>query len=66
MNNKRIHYCKGLKKTGKPIVVIDLINDTTSNTDKIEGFGHWRVQFNNAKLRREKRSEVTTVLEVWD
>lgn len=63
-NYKRIHYCKGLKYIGKPIIVID-DDGNEMNTDRIEGFGHWRMIFNNAKSR-EKRSGATTILEVWD
>jgi len=61
----RIYYCKSLLKTEKPIIVLDEETGKQINTNKIEGFGHWRVEYNNAKSK-EKRHGATTVLEVWD
>ena len=60
---KRIYYCKALKKTGRPIVVLD--GDKEKTVKQISGFGHWRVKFNNAGAKVKSRW-VTTVLEVWD
>ena len=63
--NQSIHYCKSLKKTGKPIIVIDRDTGKEINTDKIEGYGHWKVEFNNAS-GKAKRNGATTMLVVWD
>ena len=63
---KRIYYCSALKKSGKPIVVHDLDKKTTTTTNKITGYGRWRVKFNNARGREKSTRGVTTVLEVWD
>lgn len=61
---KRIYYCKALKKTGKPIVVVDDKGKSTT-TNLIEGYGHYRVAFNNA-TGKAKASGATTILEVWE
>jgi len=61
---QKIHYCKSLKNTQKPIVVLDVATGKEITTDKVEGYGHWRVVFNNA-TGKAKRSGATTVLEVW-
>lgn len=60
----RIHYCKALKKTGKPIIVYNVITGKQITTANIEGFGHWRVKYGNAE-GAEKRRGATTILEVW-
>ncbi len=62
---KRIHYCKSLLKTEKPIIVLDEETGKEINTGKIEGYGHWKVEYNNAK-GKERRRGATTILEVWD
>ena len=62
---KRIHYCKSLLKTKKPIIVLDKETGNEINTNLIEGYGHWRVKFDNAQ-GKERRRGATTVLEVWD
>lgn len=61
---KRIHYCKSLKSTGKPIIVNDIDNGKVTNVSKVKGFGHWEIEYNNAKSS-EKRSGATTILKVW-
>jgi hypothetical protein len=61
----RIHYCKALKKTGKPIIVLDTDSGQEYNTDSIELKNvNIRVQFNNAKGKERKRG-ATTILEVF-
>ena len=57
----RICYCKSLKKTGKPIIVTDMDTKKETHTDKIKGYGHWRVTYSKATRRG-----ATTILEVWD
>ncbi len=63
--NKRIHYCKSLLKTGKPIVVMNLDTGKEINTNQIQGKSNWRIKFQNA-IGKEKRRGATTILEVWD
>jgi len=60
----RIYYCKSLKKTGKPIVVENINTKKTRTTGMIQGYGHWKVEYNNAK-GKSKRSGATTTLLVW-
>ena len=62
---KRIHYCKSLLKTQKPIIVLDVESNKETNTDLVEGYGYWRVKYQNAK-GKERRRGATTILEVWD
>lgn len=62
---KRIHYCKSLKKTGKPIIVLDTDTNKEYNTDLIEMRNvNIRVAFNNSK-GKESRRGATTILEVF-
>lgn len=62
---KQIYYCKSLKRTGKPIVVIDLETGKETHVNKIEGHGNWKVEFKNA-TGKAKRSGATTMLLVED
>lgn len=39
MKNFSIHYCKSLKKTGKPIIITNKINKNTKSV------GHWKRKF---------------------
>jgi len=64
MAEKRIHYCKSLKKTGKPIIVLDTSTGKEKNVKSIKGFGYWEVKYNNAR-GKEKRRGATTTLRVW-
>lgn len=60
---KQIYYCKSLKKTGKPIVVLDLDTGKEKTVSKIQGNGRWKVEFKNA-IGKAKRSGATTMLVV--
>lgn len=61
---KRIHYCKSLKNTGKPIMVNDIDSGKVTTVKKVSGYGHWEIEYNNAK-GSEKRSGASTILKVW-
>lgn len=61
----RLWYCKADKKIGKPIIVQDLENKKTYNTDSISlNNVNIRMSFNNA-TSKAKRSGATTILEVF-
>lgn len=61
----KLYYCKADKKTGKPIVVVDLENKKTYKTDNIEFKNvNIRMRFNNA-TGAAKASGATTILEIF-
>lgn len=61
----RLWYCKADKKTGKPIIVQDIENGITYNTDHIELKNvNIRMSFQNA-IGHAKRSGATTILEIF-
>jgi len=61
----RIWYCKADKKSGKPIIVQDLENGVTYNTNEIKLDNvNIRMKFNNA-VSKAKQSGATTILEVF-
>jgi len=58
---KRIHYCKGLLATGKPIIVFDETTHKEKNVKSISGYGKWSMSFNNA-IGKEKQRGARVVL----
>ncbi len=60
----RIYYCKALKSTGKPIIIENMITKKQTTSKKIEGYGHWKMEYNNAKGNSKKKGATTTLL-VW-
>lgn len=61
----RIHYCKALKKTGKPIIVKDMDSGKETNRKSIRlNNVNIVMRFENAKGKEKKRG-ATTVLEVY-
>lgn len=52
---KRIHYCKALLQTGKPIIVLDTETKKETTVKDIKGFGHWKMSFNNATGKEKQR-----------
>jgi len=62
----RLWYCKADKSTGKPIIVQDLVNGKTYNTNKIDLKNvNIRMAFNNSQ-GKAKSSGATTILEVYE
>ena len=60
----RLWYCKADKKTGKPIMVQNLNNNTITKTDKIEYNNvNIKMSFNNA-VSKAKASGATTIMEI--
>lgn len=61
----KLWYCKADKKTGKPIIVQDLENGKTYNTDHVDLKNvNIRMSFNNS-IGKAKASGATTILEVY-
>ena len=61
----RLWYCKAYKKTGKPIIVQDLIKNKTYNTNKVNFKNvNIRMSFNNS-VGKAKASGATTILEIY-
>ena len=68
---KTVHYCKTDKKTGKPIIVTDIINNKYKNVNKWsmdlfdENYKPVRieVEFNNS-TGKAMRQGATTVLKI--
>ena len=61
----RLWYCKADKKTGKPIIIQDLIKNTTKNVSSINMKNvNIRMAFNNSQ-GQAKNSGATTILEVY-
>ena len=60
----RLWYCKADKKTGKPIMVQNLNDNTITKTNKIEYKNvNIKMAFNNA-VGKAKGSGATTIMEV--
>ena len=62
----KLYYCKSLKSTGKPIVIVDMKTGKSTTTDKIVFDNvNIRMSFNNS-TGDAKKSGATTVLEIWE
>lgn len=69
---KTIHYCKADKKTGKPIIVTDMTDESRTNVSKwsldlFDKHGEpvrLEVKFNNS-TGKAKRQGATTMLKVF-
>lgn len=63
--NFKVWYCKSLKKTGKPIILQDLVKNLQVNTEIVEFKNvDIRIEYNNS-TGKAKKSGATTVLEVF-
>ena len=69
---KTVHYCKADKKTGKPVIITDMVADTRTNVRKwsmlVKDYNTGKpirieVEFNNS-FGKAKKQGATTILKI--